>query len=99
MTEYEFFHRPSSTLVLTDLIENFELRRVDSAVARAFLRLAGANGQAPRDVRLFSSRKPLRRAVETMIALKPERLILARGRWYETNAVAELRRAFDWLLH
>jgi hypothetical protein len=33
-----------------------------------------------------------------MIAWNPERIILAHGRWYRDNAVAELKRAFRWLL-
>ncbi len=98
MTEYEFFHRASKTLVLTDLIENFELEKVASRSMRFFLRVAGATGETPRDLRLFSSRAPLKRAVETMIAWEPERIILAHGRWYATGAVAELRRVFRWLL-
>jgi hypothetical protein len=98
MTEYELFHRPSKTLVLTDFMENFELDKVASALQRSLLRLAGANGQTPRDVRLFASRRHLRQAVETMIAWQPDRIILAHGRWYESNAVAELRRTFAWVL-
>ncbi len=98
MTEYEFFHRASSTLVLTDLIENFELEKVEAGWMRLFLRVAGATGETPRDLRLFASRSTLRRAVETMIAWQPERIVLAHGRWYPNDAVAELRRAFRWLL-
>jgi hypothetical protein len=33
-----------------------------------------------------------------MMAWEPERIIIAHGRWYEGNAVAELRRAFRWVL-
>lgn len=98
MTEYVFFHRPSRTLVLTDFIENHELEKVDSALERAFLRLAGATGKTPRDVRLFWSREATRRTVETMIAWRPERIILSHGLWYETDAVGQLRRAFGWVL-
>jgi hypothetical protein len=32
-----------------------------------------------------------------MIGWQPERMILAHGRWYERDAVGELRRAFRWL--
>jgi hypothetical protein len=97
MTEYEFFHRASRTLVLTDFIEKYELRKVDSRVMRWLVRLGGANGETPRDMRLFYSRAKLRRAVESMIAWDPERIVLAHGRWYERDAVGELERAFGWL--
>jgi hypothetical protein len=102
MTEFEFFHRPSRTLVLTDLIENFEPAKLGFA-ARWLARLGGVldpDGGMPRDMRLTFSRRrrELRQAVEAMIAWEPERLIVAHGRWYDRNAVAELRRAFRWVL-
>ena len=46
-------------------------------------------------MRLTYSREDLRRIVETMLAWKPEQIIIAHGRWYEKNGVAELRRAFQ----
>jgi hypothetical protein len=42
-------------------------------------------------------RKQMAAAVRQMIAWEPERIIIAHGRCYEGNAVAELRRAFRWL--
>lgn len=102
MTEVEFFHRASRTLILTDLIENFEPVKLGSGFMRWLAWLGGVqdpNGSMPRDMRLTFSRQPgLRAAVETMIAWNPERIILAHGRWYETGGAAELKRAFRWLL-
>ncbi len=104
MTEVDFFHHPSGTLILTDLIENFEASKLSGMVMR-FLTWAGGvqdpDGQMPRDMRLtFSGRKKegLKAAVERMIAWEPERVILAHGRWYRENGAAELKRAFRWLL-
>lgn len=101
MTEVEFFHRVSRTLVLTDAIENFEPAKLHSCAMRWLTRLGGVqdpDGAMPRDMRLSFSRARLRAAVETMIAWNPERIILAHGRWYERDGAAELRRAFRWLL-
>lgn len=103
LTEVEFFHRPSRTLVLVDLIENFELGRVQSRPLRWLLRLGGAadpDGKAPLDLRLtfLRQRRTVRAAVQRMIDWQPERILIAHGRWYEGNAVAELRRAFRWAL-
>jgi hypothetical protein len=42
-------------------------------------------------------RDAMRDAVRRMIALEPERIILAHGRWYPGRAVDELKRAFRWL--
>jgi len=101
MTEVDFFHRPSRTLILTDLIENFEPAKVGSFVMRWLTRLGGVldpAGQMPRDMRLTFARSRLKAAVETMISWDPERIILAHGRWYDTGGTRELRRAFRWLL-
>lgn len=103
MTEVELFHRPSRTLVLTDLIENFEPDRLGSWWMRWLTRLGGTqapDGQMPSDMRLTFRRQrgELKAAVERMIAWDPERVLLAHGRWFESDGARELRRAFAWLL-
>jgi len=101
--EADFFHRPSRTLLITDLIENFEDRRFNSVFYKWLSHIGGVidpDGKAPLDLRLTFSRNrdQVRSAVEQMIAWNPERVIMAHGRWYATNAVGELRRAFRWAL-
>jgi hypothetical protein len=101
LTEADFFHAASRTLVLTDLIENFEPHRVCGAW-RWLMRLGGAmdpDGSAPHDMRLsfWRQRAAVRAAAEQMIAWDPERVILAHGRWYERDGRAELQRAFAWV--
>ncbi|HMF69117.1 MAG TPA: DUF4336 domain-containing protein, partial [Phyllobacterium sp.] len=91
------------TLVLTDLIENFEARRLNTLAMRFLTWVGGVrdpNGSTPRDMRMsFSRNKPeLRAAVDRMIDWNPERIILAHGRWYDSNGCAELQRAFRWVL-
>jgi hypothetical protein len=102
MTEVVFFHIASRTLVLTDLIENFESGKV-GPLMRFLIWLGGVrnpDGSTPRDMRLsFRRQRPqVRAAVETMIGWDPERVILAHGRWYASDARAELQRAFRWIL-
>lgn len=102
MTEMVFFHKASRTLILTDLIENFEPGKLP-LLQRWLTWLGGVqhpDGQMPRDMRLTfrRERRQLREAVETMLAWQPERIILAHGRWYARDGAAELRRAFRWLL-
>ncbi len=100
MTEVEFFHRATRTLILTDLIENFEAKKIRSPILRFLVRMAGAldpNGGMPRDMRLTFSRRSRKAAVETMISWRPERVLLAHGRWYDGGGEIELRRAFQWL--
>lgn len=96
-TEVIFFHQESRTLILTDFIENFEPRKIDSLFIRLLIRLGGVRdpqGGMPRDMRLTYSRKTLRGIVETMLSWDPARIIIAHGRWYERDGAAELRRAF-----
>ena len=103
LTEADFFHRPSRTLILTDIIENFEPARVRGALLRWLMRIFGAadpDGKAPFDMQLsfLGHRKNVRAAAELMIKWAPKRIVIAHGRCYETQAVAELRRAFRWVL-
>ena len=103
MTEVVFFHRPSRTLILTDLIENFEPDRFSKRWLRLACQWAGCcdpDGKAPVDLRstFLRHRDSVRAAVQTMLEWQPERVILAHGRWYADNAVAELKRAFRWAL-
>ena len=103
MTEVVFFHHPSRTLVLADLIENFEPHKLGSFVLRSLVKLGGVaapDGQTPRDLRAtFTRQRPaMKAAVERMIDWNPERVIIAHGRWDETEGAAELRRSFRWLL-
>ncbi len=101
LEEVVFLHRPSRTLILADLIENFERDKV-GPVLRPLLRMAGVchpDGKAPIDLRAtFRGRHDVARACrDRMLAWQPERVIMAHGRWYASNGQAELRRAFRWL--
>ena len=104
MTEVEFFHRQSRTLILTDLIENFEPEKVGTLFLRLLMWIGGVtppHGGLPRDLRLtftWRHKAELRAAVETMLAWNPERIIIAHGRWFERDGAGALRRAFAWLL-
>ena len=96
--EVVFFHHASRTLILTDLIENFEPARMPWWV-RPLIRLGGVcdpDGRMPRD--MAASFRPraahLRDVVQKMISWEPERVILAHGRWYDRDGTGELRRAF-----
>jgi len=101
MDEIVFFHRESSTLILTDLIENFELNKVSQRFSwlTKVIGIADPDGQTPLDLRMtFWGQKELARSsLKQMLQWNPEKVILAHGRWYENDGAAELRRAFRWL--
>jgi len=99
--EVVFFHHASKTLILTDLIENFERDKV-GPILGTVLQLVGVldpDGKMPRDMRMTfrDGRDELRAAVQKMIDWGPDKIIVAHGRWYTENGVAELKRAFSWL--
>jgi hypothetical protein len=103
LTEVDFFHRSSRTLIITDLIENFEPWRVRNRFLRWVMKAFGAadpDGKAPIDMQLsfIAHRRAVRTAALQMIAWAPEQIVLAHGRCYSRDAVAELQRAFRWVL-
>ncbi|WP_322758209.1 DUF4336 domain-containing protein [Synechococcus sp. CBW1107] len=104
LDEVVFFHRKSSTLILTDLIENFEVSRLNKVSWQYgfLLRVGGCvepDGQAPLDLRLaFCPRKQdARRSFRRLLDWNPEQLVFAHGRWCDRNGAEQLRRSFRWL--
>jgi len=103
MAEAEFFHRPSRSLILTDLIENFEPHKTHGWWLRLLARIGGILGNEatmPRDLRLTflgTRRTRLREAVRTMVAWDPAQIVFAHGRCYQSDGRAQLARAFAWL--
>lgn len=102
VTEAAFFHRVSRTLIVTDLIQNFERRKV-GGVERRLLQLAGSlapDGTAPIHLRLVmnANRSEVAAAAQRLMDWQPERIILSHGRSIETNGTVELRRRLRWLL-
>lgn len=96
-----FFHRPSATLIVTDLLQNFEADRVVNPVTRLILKVGGSIGPAGTtsiDIRLpaWRQRKRLRAVLEQLLAWAPQRIILSHGKCYDADIEAELRRAFRW---
>lgn len=95
--EVAFFHRPSRTLILTDLIQSLEPDRLPLAT-RLFARATGVaapKAQPPAYLRvaLRLGGGPARAAIERMIALAPERVIFAHGLWFERDGAQRLRQA------
>jgi hypothetical protein len=98
-----FFHRASATLIVTDLMQNFEPQRIAGSLTRLILTLGGATGPkgGPSiEIRLamMRHRKRVQQAVRTMIAWRPERIVLSHGKCFEGDATNEITRAFGWIL-
>jgi short-subunit dehydrogenase len=100
-SEIELFHKPSRTLVLTDLVQNLAPERL-SFVSRAVANLLGItapDGTAPAYLRLLLrlGGRPVEQAVSRLLRMRPERVIFAHGRWFESGGTQQLRRSLAWL--
>jgi len=101
-TEIELFHGPSRTLILTDLVQNLapEGLGVVSRTAANLLGITAPDGKAPAYLRMLLrlGGRAVRLAAARLIALAPERVIFAHGRWFDTGGTQQLRRSLGWLL-
>ncbi|EAR51846.1 hypothetical protein OG2516_16134 [Oceanicola granulosus HTCC2516] len=100
--EVAFFHPPTRTVVLTDLVSNLEPDRVPPAT-RLYARLTGTRapeGSTPTYLRasLLLRRRDAAAACGRLVGWEPERVIFAHGKWFETDGARELKRALAWLL-
>ena len=100
--EIVFFHHPTGTLIVTDLMQNFETDRIHNPLTRLLLWAGGAtgpNGRASIEIRLsgFGRRKKLREALKQIASWQPSSIILSHGLCFKTDAMTELRRAFAWV--
>ncbi len=101
MEEVVFFHKDSKTLILTDLIENFD-PQVFTPWQRLVAKLTGIlapNGKTPVDWRLsfMFGKKRARTALKIMLSWQPENIIIAHGQCIFGNGTEFLRRSFEWL--
>ena len=104
MDEVVFFHRPSRTVILADLIENFPERFLEEHWAwwqRPLGRLDGittASARAPLEWRLsFLDRSLARAARRKMLAWDCTQVVMAHGEWQRRGGQAFLARSFSWL--
>lgn len=100
--EVDLFHRPSRTLLLTDLVLNLENDRLP-VLARPMAHLLGIvapRGKAPIYVRLLlrANRREVMDAAARLVAFEPKRVIFSHGEWFEHDASERLRRSLAWLL-
>lgn len=102
LVEAELFHRPSRTLVVTDLIVNLEADKLPlpMRLGAGMLGALAPEGKAPSYARglVKAGGEQTIAAAKRLVALEPERVILAHGHWHERDGAAHLRRSLDWLL-
>jgi hypothetical protein len=101
LTEAEFFHRRSRTLIMGDFLQNFQ-PEPGRALRNAALDLGGIlQGGAPRDLRLsfFGKRRrdQGRDSLHKMLAWDFDKLVVAHGDCVTDDARAFVERSFRWL--
>jgi hypothetical protein len=99
LTEIEFFHRPSKTLVLGDICYNIGSQA--PLKTRLLMRLVGMYGDitVPLDIRhTMKNEAAARRSIERILDWEFERVIVGHGEIAERDAKRRVREAFDWLL-
>jgi hypothetical protein len=100
LDEVVFFHRRSRTLVLVDLVQDFDPAPLSRSL-RLLFRVIGAlhpNGQAPVDFRLsFFDRQSARDCLQRLLAWEPERVVIAHGLCARERGQDWLRHHFRWL--
>jgi hypothetical protein len=101
LDEVVFLHRPSKTLIVTDLIQRHE-RAAEGWFWRAVKGWAGVLGDAggtSRDLRwTFRDRAAARASAEHILGWDFERLVISHGACVHENAKAVVTEAFAWLL-
>ncbi|NVJ90097.1 MAG: DUF4336 domain-containing protein [Methylocystaceae bacterium] len=104
MDEVVFFHRPSKTVIMADLSENFSqafLQKHWKSWQRFIARLWGiveGRGYAPLEWRLsFWKRKETRQAKELLLSLPVEKVIMAHGQWQADHGHAFLEKSLSWI--
>ena len=99
-TEVAFFHRPSATALMTDLVQQMPVGWFHGwrAVVARLDRMTAPEPSVPRKFRVATTdRATARAAVERILAWPVERLVMAHGTPIGTGGHEALVRAFAWL--
>lgn len=100
-TEVVFFHKPSGTVIFTDLLQQLPKGWYSgwrAIVARLDLMTAG-EPSVPRKFRMaFRDKRSAREAVGKVLNWPTEKVLMAHGAPVTTGAKALLARAFRWLM-
>ncbi len=102
MEEVVFYHMLSKTLVLTDLIENFNPSTLNwwQKNLACFAGILYPNGKMPIDWRvsfLFGSKKKARKSLNTIMSWDAENIIVSHGECVFGSGNEFLKNSFNWL--
>lgn len=95
--EFVFFHRLSRTLIVTDLI--FNIQRGESLLSHFALKMNRGIGLGMTRIGkyIFKDRLVLKQNLKTILAWKPEHLVVAHGDVVHHETTRRIEAAFEWL--
>ncbi len=97
--EVAFFHRPSATLVLTDLA--FNVGSCSPPLTRLAFRLGRAYGRLSPTLLerlMVRDRRAFRRSLERILRWPFDRVVVAHGKVVEAGGREQLIRGYSWIL-
>ncbi|MFT3724566.1 MAG: DUF4336 domain-containing protein [Hyphomonadaceae bacterium] len=99
-TEIVFFHRASSTVLFTDLIQHFPKGWFKGwrAIIAGLDGMTGSRPQVPQKFRIaFADRKAARESVKLILVWPAEKVLMAHADPIRENGRAFIEQAFRWL--
>jgi len=101
MEEVVFFHVASRTLILTDLIENFDPAVLNwwQTIAARLTGIVSPNGKTPIDWRVsfIFGKKKAKQALRKLVEWKPDNIIISHGECIMGDGLGFLTKSFKWL--
>ena len=101
LDEVVFLHKPSRTLIVTDVIQKHEIAKTTWIWRRvkAMVGVLGKDGGVPLDIKLtIRDRHAMRRSLEAVLRWDFDNLILAHGHCLQGGAKDAVARAFEWIM-
>ena len=100
MKEVAFFHRPSKTAIICDLIQRHPESTMHGwkGMLMRLGGLVGKQGSTPREWRAsFLRRGPARAGRDKVLGWRAERLLIAHGECAQTDATSVIAAALSWI--
>jgi len=101
LDEVVFFHKTSSSLIITDLIQKHDPLQESWVwrIVKGMAGILGKTGGVPKDVKMsFRDKHAARKSLNTILQWEFDNLILSHGFCLQGGAKEEVRQRFAWLL-
>ena len=98
MEEVIFLHKKSKTLILGDLIENFDENHFSGIkkIIAKWVGIISPNGKAPIDLRYTFNKNIAKINYDKMIQWNFNKIIISHGIWIKENGKEFAKKSFNW---